>query len=274
MPLMRVGALPSRFVFRRDSMASVPYTDNLLLSCLPAETLAILKPLLHPMEMPVRLELFARGAQPEYGYFMRSGMASIVSTSQSGESVEVGIVGREGLVGASHLLGDGPSAQCYMQVAGTAWRCSMRDLHRIFTGQELFRTCILEYLNAQLNVLSQMVLCQRLHSVEQRLARWLLMTRDRVGSDHMELTQEFLGMMLGAQRTTVTMIAGELQRSGLIEYRRGKVWIRNGEALERSACECYQVIRDAFPRLLAEPRSVEAAGAAGDRETKAVASEV
>jgi hypothetical protein len=170
---------------------------------------------------------------------------------KEGEAAEVGLVGREGMAEALHLLGPGHvQTNCFMQIAGTGLRMRFIDFEHIFRRDEAVRGTVLRYVQFQSLVLSQIAACNRLHEVEERLARWLLMVSDRIGDSELRLTQEFLSQMLGARRSTVTLVAGTLQRSGLIEYSRGEVKILDRAGLERAACECYRITYDAWQRLV------------------------
>jgi hypothetical protein len=152
---------------------------------------------------------------------------------------------------ALHLLGPGHvQTNCFMQIAGTGLRMRFIDFEHIFRRDEAVRGTVLRYVQFQSLVLSQIAACNRLHEVEERLARWLLMVSDRIGDSELRLTQEFLSQMLGARRSTVTLVAGTLQRSGLIEYSRGEVKILDRAGLERAACECYRITYDAWQRLV------------------------
>ena len=169
---------------------------------------------------------------------------------EDGSTAEVGLIGNEGVVGSFHILGPAPdSTRCFIQLEATAWRIPFTNLLAAFRTNEEIRDRLLEFVQEQAISLSQLAGCNRLHESEERLARWLLMAQDRTQSDLLDFTQEFLGMMLGARRTTVTLIAGVLQRSGLIEYQRGKVRILSRENLEAAACDCYQVTKQLYRGL-------------------------
>ncbi len=192
--------------------------------------------------LPRRTVLHAPHLVPESCYFITSGMASIISVMRNGESAEVSVLGAEGVSGALHLLGPNPvPTTCLMQLDGTGLRLPMADMRRLFDNVPEIRMRVLESVQEQANLVSQIAGCNRLHEAEERLARWLLMASDRVGSLELNFTQEFLAELLGARRTTVTMVAGALQRRGFIEYKRGRVKILNREALIHAACECYQI---------------------------------
>ncbi|MFZ0746494.1 MAG: Crp/Fnr family transcriptional regulator [Terracidiphilus sp.] len=217
---------------------------NRLIECLPKDLQDSLRPKLEPVSLPAGTFLYRAGETPKYGHFMTSGLASVVTSMVDGGSAEVGIWGREGLVESMHLLGPAKVPNnCFIQVGGTALRTRFSDLQELFLGSEPFRKAVLELIQVQGLALGQLAACNRLHEAEERLARWLLMVGDRVGGDSFSLTQEFLADMLGARRTTVTLAAGALQKSGLINYHRGHIRILDRESLQGAACECYQTVR-------------------------------
>jgi CRP-like cAMP-binding protein len=225
-------------------------SENLLLASLSAESRELLHSHLTPVTLPLRTVLYAAGSVPTDAYFITSGLASVVGSTSDGETAEVGIIGREGVVGATHLLGPALApTDCFIQLSASALKIPYSKLLQIFRTSEEVRTRILELVQEQMLSLSQLATCNRLHGAEERLARWLLMVEDRIQSDKIDLTQEFLAQMLGAQRTTVTMVAGALQRSGLIEYKRGTVHIINRTELEAAACDCYGVTKKLYSNL-------------------------
>jgi CRP-like cAMP-binding protein len=219
-------------------------SGNLLLSSLKPKDLDLLVAKSTPVELPLRAVLYEAEETPKYGYFLTSGIASVVAAMTEGGTAEVGVIGNEGMVGGLHLLGDAPAPTgCYMQLRGTGLRIPFPALLEAFKSSEGVRDRILEFVQLQASSASQIAGCNRLHGAEERLARWMLMVRDRIDGDVLDLTQEFLAVMLGAQRTTVTMVAGAMQSAGLIEYRRGHVRIVNRQSLEDAACGCYQILR-------------------------------
>jgi CRP-like cAMP-binding protein len=225
-------------------------SENLLLASLSAESRELLHPHLTPVTMPLRTVLYTAGMVPADAYFMTSGLASVVGMTSDGETAEVGIIGREGVVGAIHLMGPALApTDCFVQLPASALKIPYPKLLQIFRTAEEIRARILEFVQEQTLSLSQLATCNRLHGAEERLARWLLMVEDRIQSDKIDLTQEFLAQMLGSQRTTVTMVAGALQRSGLIEYKRGSVRILNRAELEAAACDCYAVTKKLYANL-------------------------
>jgi CRP-like cAMP-binding protein len=223
---------------------------NLLLSALSAKSRQRLLAHCVDLPLPVRTSLYKADQVPAFAYFITSGMASVVANSTDGGTAEVAVIGNEGIVGILHLLGPAPvSTESFMQLDGTGLRMPLIELRRAFRSSEEIRDRILECVQEQSLSVSQIAGCNRLHESEARLARWLLMAQDRTQSDVLNFTQEFLAMMLGAQRTTVTMVAGGLQRSGLIEYRRGRVKILSRENLEEAACDCYQITKKLHDNL-------------------------
>ena len=184
---------------------------------------------------------------------MTSGLTSVVVSTPEGATAEVQLIGNEGAVGCIYLLGPATvSTNSFVQIEGTALRIPYANLKAAFHGSEQIRGRILEYVQEQILTVSQIAACNGLHEAEERLARWLLMAQDRNQSDILNFTQEFLGMMLGARRTTVSLVAGTLQRAGLIEYSRGKVKILNREGLEDTACDCYRITKELHANLYRE----------------------
>jgi CRP-like cAMP-binding protein len=219
------------------------HPSNLILNTLPPQ-LSAFRSKLNPVPLPVGMALFEPHEAPKFAHFITSGIASVVTTMKDGGSVETGMWAREGLAECMHLAGsDRIPSRCFMQMGGSALRMPYADLERDIENLEPLRAAIHRSIQTQALILGQLVACNRLHEVEERLARWLLMLQDRTQGDELLITQEFLAEMLGSRRTTVTLAAGALQRIGLIEYQRGHVRILDRERLESAACECYPVIR-------------------------------
>jgi CRP-like cAMP-binding protein len=180
----------------------------------------------------------------KYGYFVDSGLVSVLSTMEGGKSVEVGISGKDGCTALPMAVGLKTSAtRIVVQVAGTAFRIASPGLSRILRQCPVLEKRMQQYGQIMAMQGTQVAACNRLHEVDERLARWLLMSQDRIESDMIPLTHEFLAHMLGTRRSSVTVAAGLLQRAGLITYNRGAVKIENRERLEDAACECYEHIR-------------------------------
>ncbi len=213
-----------------------------MLGKLPIETRERLMSILEPVGLPVASVLVEPNEAPRYVHFLTSGMASIVTQMEDGSSAEVGSVGREGFAESMHLLGGAlvPS-RCLMQIGGTALRARFKDIQQIFLGDRDVHRQVLRFVQCQNLILGQLVACNRLHEVEERLARWLLMTEDRIGGPVLRLTQEHLADMIGVRRSTVTSVVGDLHRGGMIASGRGEIRIVNRSGLERAACECYFV---------------------------------
>lgn len=221
---------------------------NRVLAALPKKEIDRLSPHLVPLRLKVRHELL--DGKSRYAYFLEEGLASVVLLMENGKEVEVGVIGREGVVGLPMLLGAKTvPGETYIQIAGSGFRISAQRLKDEFDRPGELRTRLQKYLLASFVQSAQNAACNRLHAIAERLARWLLTCHDRVASDHMPLTHEFLAAMLGAPRTTVTLAAGTLHQAGLIDYSRGHVTIKDRKKLEETACECYRIVRDEYDRL-------------------------
>ena len=221
---------------------------NLVLASLPKAEINRLVPYLSPVTLKVRDELL--DGKSKYAYFLENGLASVVLPMESGTTVEVGVIGREGVVGLPMLLGaKSMPGETYIQIAGSGFRIEATRLKDEFERPGELRRYLQKYLLANLVQSAQNAACNRVHPIAGRLARWLLTCHDRVQTDRMPLTHEFLAAMLGTPRTTVTLAAGTLHKAGLIDYSRGHVTIKNRQKLEASCCECYRVVRDEFDRL-------------------------
>jgi CRP-like cAMP-binding protein len=217
-------------------------TRNRLLLALPRQEQEQLWPDLHSVAWSIGQTLYEVGEPIEHVYFVEQGVASIVTIMADGSTSEVGMIGPEGLVGVAALLGAKTSAQhVVVQIPGTALRMNAALCKAAFEQRSAFRAIAHKFVNSFLNLSAQTAACNRLHSVEQRCARWLLMASDRTRSDIMPVTHEFLASMLGARRTGVTAIARKLRRAGLIDYRHGRITIIDHEGLEAVACECYAI---------------------------------
>lgn len=224
--------------------------NNLFLSSLSSSARERLISGSTEVELPLKMALYEAEETPKYAYFPTSGIASLVTAMPDGGMAEVGLIGHEGLVGSFHLLGPARvTTECFIQLEATAIRIPLRQLEMEFRTSEEIRDRVLEFVQSQALSLGQLAGCHRLHEAEERLARWLLMAQDRVQSDDLNITQEFLAMMLGSRRTTVTAVASDLQRKGLVEYRRGRVRILDRPALEDASCDCYQIIKGLYGNL-------------------------
>jgi len=190
------------------------------------------------------------GKAPAYAYFLEEGLASVVLPMKEGRTVEVGVIGIDGVVGLPVLLGAGRMpGETFIQVEASGYRIKAQRLKEEFERPGELRRHLQKYVMANLVQSAQNAACNRLHTIGERLAKWLLTCHDRIRSDRMPLTHEFLAQMLGAPRTTVTLAAGQLHEAGLIDYSRGHITIKDRSGLEKAACECYRVVRNEFDRL-------------------------
>ena len=229
---------------------------NRLLALLPADTFERLRPHLSPVDLTAGQAIYDSGRPADWIYFPTTAVVSFVHTTQSGATTEVGLVGNEGVLGLALLLGakslpDG----AMVQITGQALRCRGEVVAAEFWRGGAFQHLLLRYLQTLITQISQTAACNQMHSVEQRLCRWLLLCLDRVESDCLTMTQEFLSGMLGDRRESVTLAAGNLQSLGLIQYARGRMLVLNRAGLEGRSCECYQVVRTEIARLLEQTAS-------------------
>jgi CRP-like cAMP-binding protein len=227
---------------------------NRLLELLDVNEFERLQSHLEPVSFEYKQALYEANTPIEWVYFPVKGVASIVNTMRDGSEVEVGTIGNEGMVGLPIVLGDEISpTDAYVQVPGSGLRLRSAILREAMRDSISTRTVMLHYAHAFLGQVTQIAACAHLHPVEQRCCRWLLMTHDRVQTDHFLLTQEFFAMMLGVRRTSVTGAANALKKKKIIEYKRGHVTVLDRAALEKCACECYAVMKREFDRLLGSP---------------------
>ncbi|MEH2405674.1 MAG: Crp/Fnr family transcriptional regulator [Nostoc sp.] len=223
---------------------------NQLLAALPSEEYSRLAPYMEHVSLEFRQELYLRNQPIEHVYFVNYGVASMLTVMTDGSAIEVATVGNEGMVGLPVFLGaDRIPGECFMQVPGSGVRMEVDAFKTHVTADSQLYNLLQRYTQALFNQIAQSAACNRLHSIEQRMCRWLLMTLDRVETDTFSLTQEFLGIMLGVNRSTVSLNASILQRAGLIDYTRGQITILDRSGLEDITCECYQVVNAEFKRL-------------------------
>jgi CRP-like cAMP-binding protein len=216
---------------------------NEILRGLPDKQREIVLSSLEFVELPTQLLLNEISEPIKYGYFLNGGLASVLNVMADGKSVEVGITGKEGFIGLPLLVGFKTSpTRTMMQVAGAGFRITSKDMGPIMRECPELEKRLHRYSQEFALQSIQLAACNRLHKVEARLARWLLMSQDRVDSPGFQLTQESLANMLGTRRASVTTAAGILQKAGLITYKRARVEIKKRAALEKAACECYSAI--------------------------------
>jgi CRP-like cAMP-binding protein len=230
---------------------SGPSGQNRLLVALQPADFSLLKPHLKELALEQGVLLHEQEDRVAHAYFPASGMISLLTVMGDGRAIETATVGREGAVGAMSGLGPAHAAsRAVVQVAGTASMIATVRLQEAVAQSDHLRNVILQYKETLLAQVQQTAGCNALHKADARLARWLLQTRDRIDSDLIPLTQDFLSEMLGVRRTTVTLVAGRLQKAGLIRYRRGHVEILDRSGLEQTACECYGILRRRTDRAL------------------------
>jgi CRP-like cAMP-binding protein len=229
--------------------------QNGILNSIPESEFNLIGPDLEAVELPHRLILHEAGEKMAFAYFPNEGMASLVVLTSDGRSVEIAIVGHEGMVGTPLVVGlhRGPY-RSVMQIPGAGFRLKAELLEERLAQAPHLRLLLNRYVLTQGLQIAQIAACNRLHEIEQRLARWLLMCQDRVESEYLPITHDFLAQMLGTGRPSVSLAAGILQKNGTIENSRGAVKILNRPGLEASACECYRAIQQ-FNRTLISPEN-------------------
>lgn len=225
---------------------------NQLLSALPRKEYEQLLQHLEQVSLPQGKVIYEAGDAIRHAYFPLSGMLSLLSSTEEGGTIEVAMVGNEGLVGLPTVLRtDTTPYRVMVQIPGRAMRVRGDALRGEFNRGARLQDTLLRYTHTLLTQISQSAVCNHFHTVEQRLSRWLLVTRDRVNASEFHLTQEFISHMLGIPRTHVTMRAGALQQKGLIRHGRGKIVIIDVEGLEAAACECYRLVKEEIRGFLA-----------------------
>jgi len=217
---------------------------NKILLSLPDKEYALIRPHLEFINMPHHLSLYEPGQPLEFVHFPNTGMVSLVIATEDGRTVEVGEVGKEGFAGIQAAVGiTRNQVREIVQIAGDGFRVRMGALKSVLQSAPELQRFLTRYAVVQGMQFAQTAACNRLHNIEQRLARWLLITQDRVDSATLAITHDFLAMMLGTDRPSVSLAARILQDKQIIEYSRGAVQILNRKELEERACECYEVIR-------------------------------
>lgn len=217
--------------------------ENRILASIPRKEYEQLLPELAHVRLPQGKVLWNVGDAIPYAFFLLNGMVSLLSLTEEGASVEVGMIGNEGLAGISGILRfDTAPYQSVVQLPASALRIKTDALRREFRSGGHLQYLLLRYTHALLTQISQSAACHRFHTAEERLCRWLLTASERAESDTLQLTQEFLAQMIGVPRTNVTMIAGRIQKTGCISYRRGTITILDHRLLETFSCECHRVV--------------------------------
>jgi CRP-like cAMP-binding protein len=217
---------------------------NALLLSIPGEEFEMIRPHLQFVTLPARFSLQEANQKFDDAYFLNQGMVSLVFTTQKGESVEVGVVGNEGFTPIPVAAGLRRSPhRAVMQIGGEGFKVDVAELQTVLKSTPALQSMLNRYAAVHGLQVAQTAGCNRLHDIEQRLCRWLLLAQDRVGSGLLRITHDFLAMMLGTDRPSVSLAAGGLQKRKIIEYTRGSIRILNRKKLESSACECYGIIQ-------------------------------
>lgn len=225
--------------------------ENRLLSILPAQEFDFLKPHLETIAFVPGDLLFQAGDKIRYVYFPLNGMVSLLSVTEQGNTVEVSFTGNEGMIGLPVILGQTEMPyQAMVQIASKCCRVEAKCVSDLFKQGGRFQEAALQYVYLMLKQVSQTCICNHFHTIEARLCRWLSVMAERSEENRLPLTQEFLAQMLGVQRTSVGMIAGALQNRGIIKYSRGKIEIKNLDALRGSVCECYHLVKHDYDKFL------------------------
>ena len=239
-----LGSLGSR------SARVAAITQSTLLAALPLAEQARLRPELESISLASEDVVYEAGEDLQYVYFPTSCIASLVYTTASGLTAEMGLIGNEGAVGiATFMGGETVPNRAVVLIPGGALRMKATAARKEFRRAGPLQQVLLHYMQAFFTQISQTAVCSRLHLVEQRLCRWILLCHDRLQSDELQMTQESISNMLSARRQSVTVAAGHLQAAGLIRYARGHITILDRGGLERTACECYQVVKTEYDRL-------------------------
>jgi CRP-like cAMP-binding protein len=236
---------------KRRSTVRQDSHQNRLLAQIPADVYRKIAPELEPVSVQMGQVLCEVGERMKHLYFpSKNTMLSLLVTSGDASAVEVGVTGWEGFAGFAPLLGAEASPhQIIAQIPGAAVRIQVRAMQRFLQDDPELRTVLLRYVQAVIVQISQTALCNRVHSVEERLARWALVNQDRTEHHQLPLTHEFLARMLGVNRSTVSLTAATLQRAGVVRYTRGRFTILNRSRLEEVACDCYRIVKEQYRRL-------------------------
>jgi len=239
-----------------NEVTSTP-VQNQLLAYLPAAEQQRWFPKLERVDMPLGQVMYEAGVTLKYVYFPTTAIVSLLGVMESGASAEIAVVGNEGVVGVSLFMGgDSTSSRGVVQSAGTGYRLAAQLMKNEFNKAGPVLHLLLRYTQALITQMSQTAVCNRHHSLDQQLCRWLLLTLDRLAGNEIVMTQELIANMLGVRREGVTEGALKLQKAGLIRYVRGHITVLDRKALERRSCECYAVVKREYVRLLPEKVAV------------------
>ncbi|WP_332751898.1 Crp/Fnr family transcriptional regulator [Hydrogenophaga sp.] len=227
-------------------------TENHLIELLPKTVRKRFLALCEPFELVLSAELSVRGTQLSHAYFPRSGFISLVIDIDSHPPLEVGMVGREAMLGSELVLGEAKTPwRALVQGAGSCWRIDAQVFRKVMEEMPALKDLLQRTLMVRLHQQSLASACERFHPIGQRLARWLLMSQDRAQADHFHVTQEFISLMLGVRRVGVTKAASDFQKDGLIEYHRGELKVLDRAGLEAESCSCYEADKLLHSELMA-----------------------
>jgi CRP-like cAMP-binding protein len=233
------------------SVPSSPPCDNRLLKLLSSDDYHALASHLEKVDLNIKDKIAERGQPIHYIYFPCTAVLSVLNLMLDGQLVEVGTIGNEGFSGIDVLLGSELASETTIcQIKGKALRMPVADFQSTVDGNTPLRRVTQRFLQAYLSMVSQSVACNRLHTIEARFARWVLMTHDRVLGDDFYLTQEFLASMLGVHRPSISLVAGAFQQAGMIRYTRGQMTILKRDGLEEICCECYDIVNKQYERTV------------------------
>lgn len=234
---------------------SIHHNQNHLIAALPPAEFARLAPHLELVNLPIGKMLYEPGEPPQYVYFPVTAIVSLHYVLQSGASAESAGVGNEGIVGVSLFMGgESTPSSAVVMMAGSAFRLEGRRLKQEFNLAGFVQRLLLRYTQSLMTQMAQTAACNRHHSVEQQLCRWLLLTLDRVQTNELIMTQELVANMLGVRREGITEAAGKLQQAGIIRYRRGHIAVLDRAGLKTRTCECYDVVQTELKRLMSDVR--------------------
>jgi len=234
------------------------FFENRLLRALSAEARMRLSSIVQEVSLPLGHVLYDSGGSLEHVYFPSTCVVSCLYTMHDGSTAEMALVGNDGVIGVTSFLGGAaPPHRAVAQIAGDALKIPAESIRAEFARNGSLQDVLLRYTQALIVQISQTAVCNRLHSVEQRLCRWLLLCHDRVNSAEISMTHEYIANMLGGRRESVTVAAGHLQDMGLIHYSRGHITIVDRKNLELMVCECYRTVEDEYERLFVEHRKIE-----------------
>jgi CRP-like cAMP-binding protein len=227
------------------------FLSNRLLAALPVDRRVVLASFLEPVSLRLGATLYEPGGRQAHVYFPTDGIISLLYVLENGASAEIAVTGNEGVVGTALFMGgETMPARAVVQSAGTAYRLKASVIQMEFARGGEMQRALLRFTQAVMMQMAQTALCNRHHSVDQQLCRWLLLSLDRLRSNKLQMTQELIANMLGVRRVGVTEAAGKLHAAGLIDYHRGHIVVRDRQRLERRVCECYSVVKKEYDRLL------------------------